>query len=397
MTKARELPRGISRQEGHYRVRLFVDGRQHSLGMFESLDDARAALDIARSEKARGIFVPPAEKRAQIKAEAARRRLTSITFGKWAEQWLERMEADPHLSPASVVTHRSVLRVHVLPSLADLPLTEITEAEIGTLITRVRAIPSKRNPGQPNGITPNVIRTLSACLNAAVNDPATALTVSPMPKNIAGTRRRGRDAEHVDSEKVATPTEVARMAEAMPARWRVGVLLAAWCGLRLGEVLGLERRDLAHLTDPERAVVHVRRQVNSKMQPPTITDPKSGSTRTLAIPAFLLSALTEHLRLHTDAAPAAPLLPGARPGQRVSQTAFDKAWRTARDAARPGFRFHDLRHTGLTRYAQQGATLAELLHRGGHTDVSVALRYQHATAERDRALTARLNAAVTDL
>lgn len=44
-------------------------------------------------------------------------------------------------------------------------------------------------------------------------------------------------------------------------------------------------------------------------------------------------------------------------------------------------------------YAQQGANLAELLHRGGHTDVSVALRYQHATAERDRALTKRLAAA----
>ncbi|WP_194164910.1 hypothetical protein [Pseudactinotalea sp. HY160] len=34
--------------------------------------------------------------------------------------------------------------------------------------------------------------------------------------------------------------------------------------------------------------------------------------------------------------------------------------------------------------------LAELLRRGGYTDVSVARRYQHATAERDRALTKRL-------
>lgn len=47
-----------------------------------------------------------------------------------------------------------------------------------------------------------------------------------------------------------------------------------------------------------------------------------------------------------------------------------------------------------TVFAQQGATLAELLHRGGHSDVDVALRYQHATRERDAALTARMDAAV---
>jgi len=45
----------------------------------------------------------------------------------------------------------------------------------------------------------------------------------------------------------------------------------------------------------------------------------------------------------------------------------------------------------LSKYAEQGATLAELLHRGGHTDVTVALRYQHATAQRDRALTELLS------
>jgi len=71
------------------------------------------------------------------------------------------------------------------------------------------------------------------------------------------------------------------------------------------------------------------------------------------------------------------------------------AWERAReDAGIPWFKFHDLRHTGLTIFAQQGATLAELLHRGGHSDVDVALRYQHATRERDAALAARMDSHV---
>jgi integrase len=91
--------------------------------------------------------------------------------------------------------------------------------------------------------------------------------------------------------------------------------------------------------------------------------------------------------MYTPPQLTAPVLANGR-GVRVSQSALDRAWRDAREqAGRPGFHFHALRHTGLSKYAEQGATLAELLHRGGHTDVTVALRYQHATAQRDRALT----------
>ena len=56
-----------------------------------------------------------------------------------------------------------------------------------------------------------------------------------------------------------------------------------------------------------------------------------------------------------------------------------------------GYRFHDLRHTGLTRIAQEGATLAELMRRGGHSDVTVVLRYQKATMARDIELAARMS------
>jgi integrase len=193
---------------------------------------------------------------------------------------------------------------------------------------------------------------------------------------------------------VATPEQVAAMAAAMPEHLRAAVLLAAWCALRLGEVLGLERRDLERLDDPESAVLHVRRQWNTKAG--RLTDPKRGSKRSVAIPASLLPTLREHIEEHTAPGRDSPLFtPPSRHGRRISQTAFDRHWRDARKAAgRDSFRFHSLRHTGLTEYARQGATLADLLERGGHTDVSVALKYQHASAQRDRELTRRLNALV---
>jgi len=53
---------------------------------------------------------------------------------------------------------------------------------------------------------------------------------------------------------------------------------------------------------------------------------------------------------------------------------------------RPDLHLHDLRHTGLTFAAATGATTAELMRRAGHSSAAAALRYQHATDDRDKVL-----------
>jgi integrase len=47
------------------------------------------------------------------------------------------------------------------------------------------------------------------------------------------------------------------------------------------------------------------------------------------------------------------------------------------------FRFHDLRHTANTLTAAAGASTRDLMHRMGHASAQAALRYQHATRQRD--------------
>ena len=105
---------------------------------------------------------------------------------------------------------------------------------------------------------------------------------------------------------MATAEEVKSFAEAMPAHLRIAVPLAAWCALRMGEVLGLQRRDLEHLDDPSRATLHVRRQWNSQAK--SLTLPKAGSARSIAIPAALLPAVVMHLGTFTGRDRTAPVL-----------------------------------------------------------------------------------------
>jgi integrase len=47
---------------------------------------------------------------------------------------------------------------------------------------------------------------------------------------------------------------------------------------------------------------------------------------------------------------------------------------------------HDLRHTGNTWAAATGASTRELMARMGHSTPDAALRYQHATEDRDRVI-----------
>jgi integrase len=60
-------------------------------------------------------------------------------------------------------------------------------------------------------------------------------------------------------------------------------------------------------------------------------------------------------------------------------------------AGRPDLTFHGLRHTGATLAAATGATLAELMHRLGHSTPGAAMLYQHASADRDAAIAAALS------
>jgi integrase len=77
----------------------------------------------------------------------------------------------------------------------------------------------------------------------------------------------------------------------------------------------------------------------------------------------------------------------------LRRTKFRARWAAACKAAGiAGLHFHDLRGSGATWAATTGATVRELMGRLGHTTPTMALRYQHATLERDQAIAERLGA-----
>ena len=174
--------------------------------------------------------------------------------------------------------------------------------------------------------------------------------------------------------------EVDALAAAIPDPWRIAVELAAWCHLRLGEVLGLERRDV----DLLHRRIHVERtayDVGGRLE---LGPPKTqAGRRTVSIPPHVLLTLERHLRGFVGPEASSPLLTGHK-GGRLGRHPLNAAWQAAREGlGRPEIHFHDLRGAGLTWAATQGATTRELMARAGHVSPAAALRYQRPAEDRD--------------
>lgn len=207
---------------GRYRVRMDHDGKTHSLGVFDTLTDAKAALNIARADAARGIFVPPAERRVASRAASERAAVEGMTLGEWSERWLAALEVNPGRSKGTVVAYRSVLKNHVVPQLGGVRLMDLTTELVAEHLATLAALPSKRHKGaRANGIAPNAAIVLRSCINAAVKVRAGGLEALTFPEAPRHRRVRPED----ERGDVASAEEVRALGEAMPDHLRIAVPL----------------------------------------------------------------------------------------------------------------------------------------------------------------------------
>jgi integrase len=195
-------------------------------------------------------------------------------------------------------------------------------------------------------------------------------------------RIKGASVAPTPERPTATVSEVDAIASAIQPRFRALVLLAAFCGLSWGGLVGLRRRDL----DTDAGTVRVRRNVAELHSGKRlIKEPKSAAgKRTVSVPAAILPDLVTHLAIYAEPGTDGRIFIGARRAT-PRRNHFNKLWRKACvDAGVTGLHFHDLRHTGNTFAAATGASTRELMTRMGHSTARAALIYQHATAEWER-------------
>ena len=397
--RLRKLPSG--RWQARYPA---PDGAMHTARTeddkpltFLNRTDARTWLAGVHTKIARQEWGPPSAVAARRRAEAAAEKARSVGFSEYAERWITMIRTEPkkngkHRALGTIRSYKGKVDGYLVPEFGDLPIREVDAERIRALTVRLDSIPSPLNPKSKfNGVTRPVLTVLMMLLRRAARDgviPSVPTVSLPRQESVI------KDADAGPDDDVATPAQVEALYDATPDHWAIMVLLAAWCQLRRAECLGLQRRDIEWLDDGA-AILHVRRQLSANTGDYSSELKSEAGKRSLAVPRLMLDRLKAHLRDHVAAEAKAPLVPtNLRGSVPLSNTRWGYVWMDSRDAVSglpPRFRFHDLRHAGLTIFAQEGATLAELMRRGGHSDIRVVLRYQHATLARDRELADRMS------
>jgi integrase len=209
-------------------------------------------------------------------------------------------------------------------------------------------------------------------------------------------RIKGADKEESPERPVATVVEAFALADRMPPRFRGLVLLAAFTGLRWGELIALRRRDL----DLDRAVVRVARKLAQLSSGEMVAGPtkSAAGVRTVALPDLILANLRSHLENYVGEGQDALIFVGEK-GAMLKRGNWRRTVKWVESVAKAGlpvgFRFHDLRHTGNHLAAAAGASTRELMHRMGHASTRAALIYQHATNDRDLEIAKELSRRAT--
>jgi integrase len=349
--RVRKLPSG--RWQARYST---PDGRDHPApGTFATKTAADRWLAAVETDIARGQWVDP--------------RSRQLVLSAYADSWLP---ARADLKIRTRELYRWLLDKYVLPQLGHLPLDQITP-------TVVRAWHAELSRDSSPTPTRQAYALLRAILNTAVADEL--LSRNPCTVRGAGVARSAE-------RSVATLAQLQALADGVPPRYRMLILLAARSGARWGELVALSRDRL----DLDRGTLRIDRQYVELADNSLVLDtPKSAAgIRTVHIPPHLLDDLREHIVAYPD--PASSLVFTNGFGRPLTRGGFRSTWVKARErAGLPTFRFHDLRHTGNTLAAATGASTKELMARMGHASMRAALIYQHASADRDAAIAAGLS------
>lgn len=358
--KRRQLG-GIDRlQSGRYRVRVIDDatGERVSLGTFAAKADAERVLAAAVADQQRGRWVRP---------DAG-----TVALEDYSRQWVaSRLGRNgAPLRPRVRELYEGQLRLHILPTLGSMQVGRLRPTAIRAWFA---ALSAGAKPGPSTAA--KCYRLLHAILATAVEDGLIATNPCAI---------RGAGAEKADERRLPTVEQVFALADAVKPRYRGLVIVAAFSGLRRGELFGLRREHVD--VDARTVSVQAQRQQLSSGEL-VVGPPKSeAGVRVVALPDDVFDALLDHLDRYVDADPSAWVFTGDNGGP-LREAVWQHEWAKARDSVGlPDLHFHDLRHLAATLAAETGAGVKEIMYRIGHSSPQAALRYQHATQRRDRSI-----------
>jgi integrase len=380
------VPKVERTASGSFRIRYTDPWGQRQVITRPTAADVRAAHRRIMGDMARGDYVDPRRGRT--------------TVAQWAEDWLTGAR---NVGPGGREMYDQAL-AHILPVLGRLPVAKVSAADID------RYLDAKLGTLASSTVHRHY-RTLHRMFAVAVERGVIARN----------------PCEHVHPPRVPRskftvlgPDQVDQLADAIAARYRGWVYLAAYGGLRWSEAVGLRRSRVdvpsgegasRSPTSPERPLIPgADRRLDPGPQGPLGTvrvveqlvrrrdrtwdrcEPKWGSVRTVTLPDFAADELAAHIDTYALPGPDGLVFPtrNGTPIQGPSWTSNTFKRALAR-AGLPDIRVHDMRHTSAALAIAAGAKPKALQERMGHRSIKTTLDdYGHLYESADTEVAAGL-------
>ncbi len=301
--------------------------------------------------------------------------LGRIKFKDWVAMWEETLV---DIRPRTKILNVGVARNYLIPRFGEYALNAITASEVRKMMAEEMAQIEGR---LSNSAIRRHVLVMRVILEAAVAD-------GRIGKNAARAVRL--PPENSRDMRFLEPEEVALLVKTIEEHYRPMLLMAAYVGLRWGELIGLAVENI----DLDSHRIRVERQISEVHGKLVFGPPKTkAGIRTVTMPKSLGEILEPHLQ--TWAVRTSGLaFPGPKGGP-LRGPSFRRVWRRAclhagfDDGPLTGLVFHELRHTAAALAIAQGAHPMAIKERLGHASITTTL-------DRYGGLFPRLDEAIAD-
>jgi len=332
-----------------------------------------------------------------LERDAEERRRRGVTFRELACEYLRWLEDVKGAKPSTLRDHRCLLAEPgqayrrgrgssaglIIAALGDRPARDITTREVEDLLRSISA----------TSVAPRTVnkarQLVCAVFNYSTRPSTYGLPTNPAqradrrrepdaaplafysPEQVEALARALTDGAHRDASRPAlSPSEIEARAHDDTQDAEL-VRVAAYAGLRRGELVALRWRDVDFVG---RKII-VRRALSGEIE---VRSTKSRRARQVPLPDQAAAAL-ERLSRRGDFTGPDDYVFASRLGRRLDPSALRRRFERARDAASlEPLRFHDLRHTYGSLLVAGGIDLPSVKAAMGHSHITTTERYLHA-------------------
>lgn len=274
---------------------------------------------------------------------------TSPCFEDVGKQFLV-LFAPSHLKPSTKFGYKTVIERVLNPAIGKLPVDRIDASVVRELDTKL----------VERGVKPSTRRNVQTTLRSVLCRFAVEAKILPKAPELPKLPKVGRVVI-----RALTTEEVRAILKAANRTHRTAFMLAAFAGLRAGEIRGLRWRDI----DLKAGTLIVRESVCRGIA----AAPKSGHERVVPLTDELREELRNVRPIDSNA-----LVSTNAKGKPWTESSLILAFRrTLKRAGLANWRLHDLRHYFVTALFKSGAPAPAVQALAGHADLSTTQRYAH--------------------